>query len=192
MFYKEEDISNELICPKCKNRFEDPRILPCGNSLCQSCILDEIDNENKTMKKCYCCQEKHLLPKEGEFIQNRFILKQLEKKPIKIDRGALGEQLKQSLMEITEKKHELETFVKGKDQIVSDYLSEIRTQIDVITETQIERMNKTRESLLDNLKQYQAQCISIKQTHQEDFLEKIDDFNKKIMKYLSGITWKEA
>ena len=191
MFYKEEDISNELICPKCTNRFDDPRILPCGNSLCQSCILDEI--EEGAINKCYCCQEKHSLPKEGEFTKNKFILKQLEKKPIEVNRGALGELLKKSLNTLTDKKEELENYLKSGDQKVSDYLSEIRTQIDLITETQIERLNKARDTLLEKLKQYQTECMYSKLTSKNDFLlAKMDTLNENITKYLKGTDWNET
>jgi hypothetical protein len=192
MFYKEEDISNELICPKCTNRFVDPRFLPCGSSLCQICILDQVDNEAKTMNKCFCCQENHPLPKEGEFAKNKFIIKLLEKKPIEVKRGALGEQLKKSIITLTDKKEELENYLKSGDQIVSDYLSEIRTQIDIITETQIERLNKARESLLDKLKQYQTDCMNnYKPTNKTEFITQIDLFNEKMRRYLNGADWNE-
>ena len=189
MFYKEEDISNELICPKCKNRFEDPRILPCGNSLCQSCILDEI--EKGAINKCYCCEEKHSLPKDGEFVKNKFIIKLLEKRPIEVKRGALGEQLKKSMIEITEKKQELETLMKSGDQIISDYLSEIRTQIDLITDTRIENLNKARDNILYKLKQYQSECMYTKRINQTDFLTKLDEYNIKSKNYLNGSDWDE-
>ena len=191
MFYKEEDILKELICPKCSKTFEDPRILPCGYSLCQSCILNETDNESNSIAKCHCCQEKHSIPKEGQFIKNRFILKQLEKKPIEVKRGELGELLKKSMNTLIEERKELETFMKSGDQIVSDYLSEIRSQINHITETQIEKLNKARESLLDKLKQYQTECLYSKHANQTELFTKLDDHNKKIKRYLNGADWNE-
>ena len=189
MFYKEEDISKELACPKCTNRFDDPRILPCGNSLCQSCILDEI--EEGAINICYCCQETHLLPKDGEFAKNKFIIKLLEKKPIEVKRGALGEQLKKSIITLTNKKEEFDNYLKSGDQKVSDYLSEIRTQIDLITETQIERLNKARDTLLEKLKQYQTECMYIKRTNKIELLKEFDEYNEKMSKYLKGNDWNE-
>ena len=192
MFYKEEDISKELVCPKCTNRFDDPRTLPCGNSLCQMCILNhQVDNQTKTMNKCFCCQENHPLPKEGEFAKNKFIIKLLEKKPTEVKRGTLGEQLKKSIKTLTDKKDELENYLKSGDQKVSDYLSEIRTQIDLITETQIERLNKARESLLDELKQYQTECFYSKRTNHTELFRKLDECNEKMLKCLNGTEWDE-
>ena len=81
--------------------------------------------------------------------------------------------------------------MKSRDQIISDYFSEIRTQIDVITETQIEQLNKARDNLLDKLKQHQTECMYYKPTNQTDFLTKLDEFNKKMNKYLSDTDWNE-
>ncbi len=49
-------------CPFCKNELDDPRLLPCGITLCSDCI-----NKNTKNKKlsCFDCKEKHEVPKNG-------------------------------------------------------------------------------------------------------------------------------
>ena len=39
MAVRRTDISEELTCTVCQEEFEDPRILPCGHSYCQKCIV---------------------------------------------------------------------------------------------------------------------------------------------------------
>ncbi len=34
MFYEEAMINNELNCIKCKQRLDEPRMLPCGETIC--------------------------------------------------------------------------------------------------------------------------------------------------------------
>jgi hypothetical protein len=38
MFYFEDDINVLKICPLCKEELNDPRILPCSQTVCQDCI----------------------------------------------------------------------------------------------------------------------------------------------------------
>jgi hypothetical protein len=33
MFYEQSQINSKLKCPKCQDRYQDPRILPCGETV---------------------------------------------------------------------------------------------------------------------------------------------------------------
>jgi PHP family Zn ribbon phosphoesterase len=57
MYYNQETIESELECKLCKNQFNDPRLLPCGNTCCLSCIIS-ISIEDGEFK-CPCCELKH-------------------------------------------------------------------------------------------------------------------------------------
>ena len=37
-FYEEEEINQNFICSACNHRFEDPCLLPCGDSICFKCV----------------------------------------------------------------------------------------------------------------------------------------------------------
>ena len=69
MFYEEQQIDEMLKCGHCKLKFDDPRMLPCGQTICNSCletILASVKKENNCFK-CPLCKEIH---KSGEFPVN--------------------------------------------------------------------------------------------------------------------------
>jgi len=92
MFYEENEINELIICPYCKNKYKDPRLLPCGTSLCFDCIqlITRIDAGNV---KCVCNQF-HMIPVDGFFI-NTTLAKLVEKKPFEVYRGSLVKEFKQ-------------------------------------------------------------------------------------------------
>ena len=57
MFYTGDDLSDLVTCSKCENRMDDPRMLPCGNTL---------------------CNQDHSIPQD-EFPRNESILRFLKK-----------------------------------------------------------------------------------------------------------------
>ncbi len=71
MFYEESKIKSELNCVKCKQRLDEPRILPCGEYICAYCSISIEATNNKF--KCFACREDHLMPDEGLPISKRML-----------------------------------------------------------------------------------------------------------------------
>ena len=57
------ELSLLLHCPFCDNLITDPRVLPCGESICFECIPDK-------EFECSLCSEKHQVPPNG-FMKNK-------------------------------------------------------------------------------------------------------------------------
>ncbi len=59
-----EDISfNQMLnCQRCNEKFVEPRVLPCGYTVCSSCILSLTNNQSLN---CSLCNKIHPIPKEG-------------------------------------------------------------------------------------------------------------------------------
>ena len=67
MFYEEKEINDIIICQYCKLKYKDPRILPCGRSLCFDCIellINKDENKIETIN-CPICNENHEKPEIG-------------------------------------------------------------------------------------------------------------------------------
>ena len=71
MFYEEAMINKELNCIKCKQRLDEPRILPCGETICAYCYISIEVNNNKF--KCFICKKDHLMQEEGLPINKRLL-----------------------------------------------------------------------------------------------------------------------
>jgi hypothetical protein len=66
MFYGDNEIDELKNCPHCIKEYQDPRILPCGQTLCLECIENEIENKEF---ECHNCLSTHQIPSSG-FPQN--------------------------------------------------------------------------------------------------------------------------
>jgi hypothetical protein len=77
MFYQADKIDRVLICKICDNEMNDPRLLPCGKSLCNTCISQFIDKENAKLKCYFNCGQMHEMPDDG-FPKNQALQKILE------------------------------------------------------------------------------------------------------------------
>ncbi len=54
MFYQADQINSVLICEVCENKMVDPRLLPCGKSVCHRCV-DQLFDTSKKRIKCQSC-----------------------------------------------------------------------------------------------------------------------------------------
>jgi hypothetical protein len=63
MYYQEKEVINILNCKNCQERLVEPKLLPCGKSICSLCLKLLVIN-NK-MFDCFVCKEKHEMPKNG-------------------------------------------------------------------------------------------------------------------------------
>ena len=76
MFYQADAIDGILICKICDNKMVDPRLLPCGRSVCHRCV-DLIADTDKKRIKCQNCAKIHVIPDDG-FLKNLTIQELLE------------------------------------------------------------------------------------------------------------------
>jgi hypothetical protein len=75
MFFDSDQINNVLNCKKCTGRFEEPKILPCGNSIYSHCVSSIQTKENKEFQ-CLVCDELHDMPQKGLSL-NKIVLEML-------------------------------------------------------------------------------------------------------------------
>ncbi len=78
MFYSDNEIHRLKICPKCSLESDDPRILPCGETVCNSCL-----NTNMKSFECQFCSSEHCTNENG-FPKNKLIDQLLRNKPQKL------------------------------------------------------------------------------------------------------------
>ncbi len=96
MFYQKEIIEKLINCPICTHKYVNPRLLPCGNSACQDCIIGLKGKDSDNEFKCSICEGVHTIPKEG-FIVNKTIKELLNKKANDVIQSAKVEELKMKL-----------------------------------------------------------------------------------------------
>jgi hypothetical protein len=106
MFYSEQDIVEHLSCPSCRQPFDAPNFLPCGNSLCSVCVFELYNADMRS--ECGVCNEFHNLPRRG-FPSNQTIVRLMEKKAAEVYRNKTTTRLNKHLREIQIAVEELTT-----------------------------------------------------------------------------------
>src|SRR5690606_15275267 len=109
MFYQESMIKSVLTCPICKQLFDDPKLLPCGDTFCHECILSLVKStdDNKQVQ-CTECSQVHQMPHNG-FTSIRLFEQFNKQKPSHVYRGKRVKKLTELLESANEKCNELES-----------------------------------------------------------------------------------
>jgi len=73
-----------LICPVCDQKLSSPIVLPCGETICEKHINENLTGKNKKSIQCPIedCNQKHSIPTAG-FIINKRLQKLLQEAEIK-------------------------------------------------------------------------------------------------------------
>jgi hypothetical protein len=155
MFYQESEINEHLTCPKCKNKFNDPRLIDCGGSLCKACIdLLIIDDENRF--KCPVCEDLHEIPANG-YLKNAILAKLCDLKANEMSKSAQANALKTQLGIL---KQNSDAFLKLIDKKASEHCTDLRREVDLSTDKLIESINAYETELLAQNDEYENNLIS--------------------------------
>ncbi len=151
MFYEQNKIDAFLRCGKCKEKFDQPRNLPCGNTVCSSCIKTLVKTtDNKSNRfKCSMCQGSH---KNSEFPVSKYLNDLMKTQLSEVFRCDLVEKFKANLNEIESRKTDLEGILLNGAYRVKEHCIELRLDVDLATEAAIEeiedRLSEARRNFL--------------------------------------------
>ena len=203
MFYEQNQILNVLNCAKCSKEFDEPRLLPCGKTVCNDCIsaLTIYSNPNSNMFDCAMCLDEHFMPSKG-FPLNESLLKLLEQKPSEVYRGKVVETFKNNLESVHNKKQQLEFNLNNGEDTIKEHCMNLRCLIHASAETTIVKVNELADSLINQIIKYETECINSfqsisegkqstqKQRFQQQF-DKIEKFYMEWSVYLKNLQYDE-
>jgi hypothetical protein len=175
--------NKEFICnlKKCRLYLENPIILPCcGSTICNEHENDfEIKDEDKF--KCPICKKHETIPQNG-FQINRKIMNSIDNGD---HLGELQKYMSNSIAKLESKLKEHKSF--NSEEIIFDYFSNLRNQVDLHREQKIEQIKKElKEKISDQIIQQihlkSEEVLSFFKKEEEKFKEnakniKLDDFN---------------
>ena len=157
MFYEESKLNNELNCAKCNQRLDEPRILPCGDSICSYCHLSIEVNKNKF--KCFFCHEEHEMPEKGLLI-NKGLFKVLALNPEEVFRGEKVKKLKEFMNEIKENINKLTYGINNGVDRIKELCLDLMNKVQLKTEEAIEQLNDHNKEMITEIEEFQKDCIT--------------------------------
>ena len=179
MFYQESEINEHLTCPKCKNKFNDPRLIDCGGSLCKACIdLLIIDDESRF--KCPICEELHEISTNG-FLKNERIAKFCDLKAKEVSRTPEIDSLRAQLDELKRSSDEFSNMIDFSGAKIKEHCKDLRAKVRLSKEKLIESLKGHNMDLIGQINKYE-QDLSVKnEINDEDklkFKESVEEPNK--------------
>ena len=186
MFYKEDEISELIVCKKCTFVYEDPRILNCGESMCNQCISLLLNKETNSLK-CPICNEIHSLPITG-FKKNLALAKLINIKPNEVSRSPLADEFKRQLNLVRDKTRAIEQEWKTGKEKIKNYCDVIRNDVDSVTESCHQYINKYHDEFIEQVNTYEHDCMQRyeqinKNNKLKDFIQANDLFYNKWSQY---------
>ena len=202
--YTASDAINRLLeCPKCNEAGRDMKVLPCGESICEICLDDQVFKSKEAKSKsieCFLCNKAHVVPEEG-FITNEGLKKlaKLELEATEISRGEEANELISILNGIRTTRVEIEQLAQKPENVIDDKCRDLtnEVEVDVAVETVHKRLDEMRERVLEEINAYKTERL--KELLEEDkfvnwrhelsrLLEKTTEFEKKWNDYLGEAT----
>ena len=158
MFYEEKDVNEELVCRVCNEIFSDPRLLPCGESLCNFCI-ESLKVEGENWITCVCCHKQHTMPVQGSFPPNSALNRLLSKRPKPVYRGTRVETLKEKLNVVKTNRARLNTLLSSSTDEIREHCDLIRNKVHLQTEILVKRVHDFSDSFLKDIDMYEKEYL---------------------------------
>lgn len=184
MFYREEDISDILNCPRCSNRYVDPKILPCFNTLCVNCV-DELTLDDEF--SCYFCRVNHQIPKDG-FQTNAHLNRLLGIKPNDVYRNKMVRELCEKLKQLKVLSDRLESAENDAETLLDEHCRLIRNKIDLACEKKINEINEIRCECVKYVDEYREKCLENISQNKPHLTDRHRKANVQLKKYLDEWT----
>ncbi len=113
LFFKQIDIQEILKCPVCKTVFDDPRMLPCGDSICFGCLILIKDRNNNEQFHCPECGDLFVIKESNNLPVNKILKKQLNIEAKEVYRNEFVEELKTNLGILHKQTTELQNILQN-------------------------------------------------------------------------------
>lgn len=170
MFYSRSSIDKHLICVKCSQRFKTPKVLPCGELICEDCI------KNVSMENCTHCGLIHEIPAEGLPTQ-RIFQELLNIKPY-----ASKDYNKVLIKELEDTFNELNRSIERTKNKIDNYENEIKCHYASINHDTEQRINEAIRELINLKNKSQEKYEQEKQSS----LKNIRGFMQKFIEESDG------
>jgi len=187
MFYDKNKVNNAFLCKNCQEQLDEPKILPCGKTVCSFCASKIKINGNQF--DCIVCKNKHEMPKNG-FIVSEALLELLSVKPTSISRGSAYDSLEKSLNNIQKKKMQFKLGIENRNDSINEHCVELRSDVQLATEELILQINDFSSKMIEEIDEYENELIELNKTNYvsldefNNMVKELESFHKVNIEYL--------
>ena len=166
MYMNSQEVLN---CQHCHQKFDEPKLLPCGNTICNACIKAYLKPRKEKKKnspsnafrpksknsfesisneyECLMCEYTHEYPANNIFPTNQHLLKLLNKEVKLFNLGESAEKLKSYAKSIQASRVELEGLRMDGKVFIEEYCQKLRKEAELSAERERHKLFKREEEL---------------------------------------------
>jgi hypothetical protein len=156
MFYQADKIDSILICKICENKMVDPRIFPCGKSVCHRCV-DIIGETDKKKIKCQSCAKTHEIPDEG-FPKNLALQELLEFEAKEVFQSNQIVEFKKLLETLSASKKSIESTLECGDATIRDHCDKVRNDMQLAIEQAHAKLDEFHKDFMNEIDNHEKEC----------------------------------
>lgn len=155
MFFTESDLELILTCKVCNVRFDsEPRILPCGRSICNYCSKSI---EKKFM--CILCKNEHSL-EDKELPINTEVKALLELQSYQVSRGRSHDQFEKTIKMIDSTQNEAIHCIENGAEFIKEYCLHLKNDLQLVKEEQIQSVEIYHNKMLTDIDEFMNEKIA--------------------------------
>jgi hypothetical protein len=141
-----------LSCKVCNDVFNEPVILPCGETICAK---HDVDFKDKNIS-CTFCQKHHV--NTEPYPCNNTIQRLLDRHVHELD---FGEEYKSAVTSLKNLKESIQNYESLKDNAedyINEHFAKLRSQVDLKREMLIQKINDSSDKLLSEIAALEIKC----------------------------------
>lgn len=178
MFYDKSFITNLLKCQQCErsyNDYDQPRMLPCGKTICNQCITIVERQICQNSFRCILCDEKHLLAEKQRFPVNELAANLIAAQPKEVYRGKETENFKKNLLNLEQLTKELTFDMEHGEDKIKHHCNELKRLVQLATEQKVNEINQLNQVYIKQIDDYELDCIEKYSTRSGSKLEQMKE-----------------
>jgi len=156
MFFQADKINNLLVCNVCEQKMMDPRIFPCGKSVCNRCV-DNLADANKNHLVCDDCGKTHEIPRDG-FPKNLLTQKLLELEFKEVSQSKHIVEFREILESLNSMKKDIEVTLKAGDAEIRDHCDKARNDMQLAFEQTKLKLDDIHKDFMNEIDQHEKKC----------------------------------
>jgi hypothetical protein len=176
---KIEKINSLFNCGFCRELFQTPVLLPCGEIICRKDLSSLVLPYDSSLISCCFCYKDHVRPVDDFPVVKRMV-DLIELGNDKINFGKTYEYGVSLLKEFDRTIKELETIGKDPYYFVYNNLHEIKNQCDLRRENLKMDIDNYFDNILSEIDKYKAECESFGRTKSESISTKLNSYKSDL------------
>jgi hypothetical protein len=183
MFFQADAINSILICKICENKMVDPRLLPCGMSVCHRCV-DILADTDKNRIKCQNCGKIHEIP-DGGFYINQLAQEMLKFEAKEVLQSNQIEEFKKLLETLNGKKQAIESTLESGDAKIRDHCDKVRNDMQLAIEQAHAKLDEIHKDFMEEIENHEKECqakFKLIQQNKTDIDKALNDSNELLSK----------